>query len=92
MTHEELIAVSADPRALDPVTIRQVLREYRIKNTKEDAALTFFLDCVTVRSLLARGEHARANLCATQLGYSLEDFQHHHISTDTGLPQERKNP
>jgi hypothetical protein len=74
MNPTELLSLSADPRSLDPTTIRQVIREHGIQNTREADDLTVFLDCVTVRRLLADGETARAELCAHQLGYTLSDF------------------
>lgn len=70
----DLIALSADPRALAPSTIRTVLREHAIANTADGDDLTFFLDCVTVRQLIASDEVALATLCATQMGVTLESF------------------
>lgn len=73
--HADLIRLSADPLALNPDTIRQVLRQEQILDTRDGKDLEFFLDCVTVRKLLRDNESARATLIAENIGSALEAFQ-----------------
>ena len=74
LDNETLIALSNDPRALEPNTIRQVIREAGLDAAHAVEDLEFFLDCVSTRKLVEQGEMARATLCATQLGTTLDAF------------------
>ena len=74
LDNETLIALSNDPRALEPSTIRQVIREAGLDNVQAVDDLAYFLDCVSTRKLIEENELERAALCATQLGTTLEAF------------------
>jgi hypothetical protein len=79
MEKTELIALSADPKAQSPTTIRQVMRAWQdgylmTTDADLDGSAQFFMDCLTVRHLLADGEIARADLVASQTGATLAQF------------------